>query len=161
MVNTQVFTLPLRIIQGAFAIIELGLTGYVVHRWANGWWSPSEANFLLFCSIWTCLALIYLIVAPLRFQTLAHKYAILAVEAVTTIFWFAGFIAFAVLLNNIGCNRHWSFCRASQAAAVFGAFEWLLFLASTALSAIYCFSHRGQHTAKHDPNIEVRPHTTV
>jgi len=158
MVNTQVFAFPLRIVQVIFAIIELGLTAYVVHAWDNSYWSsPSQANFLLFCSIWTILALLYLIFAPLRFPTLAHQYAILGVDAVTMIFWFAGFIAFAVLIDDWGCGTRWGFCRVSQAAAVFGAFEWLLFAASTVLDGLYCFSHRGS-TVKHDSTAEVHAH---
>jgi hypothetical protein len=143
MVNTQVFTLPLRIAQAICAIIELGLTAYgkhslpnissytnnskVVHQWHGGFYSyssPSQANFLLFCSIWTILALIYLILAPLRFPALAHKYAILGIDAVTMIFWFAGFIAFAVYIGDWGCSSRSGFCRVSEAAVVFAAFEW-------------------------------------
>lgn len=52
------------------------------------------------------------------------------------IFWFAGFIALAVLLGNIGCGSHYGPCRAAEAATVFGAFEWLLWLATTAMSAL-------------------------
>ncbi|EHK96172.1 hypothetical protein M7I_8129 [Glarea lozoyensis 74030] len=100
MINTQVFTLPLRVTQLIFAIISLGLTAYVVHLWAPlnyyPWDRPSQPSFLLFCAIWTLLALTYLILTPLRFPRFAHKYAILAVDAVTMIFWFAGFVAFAV-----------------------------------------------------------------
>ncbi|KAE9980280.1 hypothetical protein EG327_006638 [Venturia inaequalis] len=119
------FTLPLRIAQALLAILILGLMSYVVSNWNGpyGNWSPAEANFLLFCSVWTILAVAYLIVAPARFPTAAHKFGILAAEALTMIFWFAGFIAFAVLLTNWGCTRG-SPCRASQAAVVFGAFEW-------------------------------------
>jgi hypothetical protein len=142
MVNTQVFTLPLRIAQAIFAIIELGLTAYgnpplqpnslctnfltVIHQWDKSYYysSPSQANFLLFCSIWTLLALIFLILAPLRFPSLAHKYALLAVDAVTMLFWFAGFIAFTVLIDDWGCGKRWTYCRVGQAAVVFGAFEW-------------------------------------
>jgi hypothetical protein len=107
------------------AIIILGLMAYVVDSWNGpyGTWSPTEANYLLFCAVWTILALIYLIVAPARFPTAAHKYGILAAEALTMIFWFAGFIALAVLLTDIGCRR-WAVCRAAEAATVFGAFEW-------------------------------------
>jgi hypothetical protein len=112
------YTLPLRAAQGVLAIIILGLTAYDVSIW-----SPSETNFLLFCSIWTILALVYLIVAPAQFPTAAHKFGILAAEVVTMIFWFAGFIAEAALLGDTECHRG-SVCRSMQAATVFGAFEW-------------------------------------
>jgi hypothetical protein len=114
------YTLPLRAAQGVLAIIILGLTAYDVSLW-----SPSETNFLLFCSIWTILALAYLIVAPARFPTAAHKFGILAAEVVTMIFWFAGFIAEAVLLTDLGCHRG-TLCRSMQAATVFAAFEWFV-----------------------------------
>jgi hypothetical protein len=86
--------------------------------------SPGQVNFLLFDSVWTLLALAYLIVVPWRFsETMAHhKFAILAVEAVTMIFWFAGFIALAVFLSDRRCFGH--VCSAAKAAAAFGGFEW-------------------------------------
>lgn len=133
------FTLPLRVAQAILSILVLGLTAYVVSLWA-----PSEVNFLLFTSIWTFLALAYLIVTPGKFPEAAHKYGvsfsqtpandmeranidglfqILAAEIITAIFWFAGFIACAVLLTDTGCRRG-SGCRSLQAATVFGAFEW-------------------------------------
>jgi hypothetical protein len=98
---------------------------------ANDWawyWSPSQINFLIFTSVWTLLALAYLIITPGRFPTAAHKYGILAAEAVTMLFWFADFIALAVLLTNAGCSAHsgryWGPCRAAIAGDVFAAFEW-------------------------------------
>ena len=52
-----------------------------------------------------------------------HKFAILAVDAVTAIFWFAGFIALAVLIGVPDCgNNH--ICGALQASVAFGAFLW-------------------------------------
>lgn len=119
------FTLPLRVAQALLAILVLGLMSYVVSEWNGpyGTWSPEEANFLLFVSVWTILAVAYLIIAPARFPTAAHKFGILVAESITMLFWFAGFIAFAVLLTDLGCRRG-SPCRASQAAVVFSAFEW-------------------------------------
>ena len=114
------FTLPLRIAQGLLTIIVLGLSAYVV---SELWDSLDEANFLVFVSVWTILALAYLVVTPGRFPQFAHKYAILAVEAVTMIFWFAGFVALAAFLGDVRCRRG-SVCRTAQAATVFGAFEW-------------------------------------
>jgi len=78
----------------------------------------------LFCSVWTILALAYLIITPGRFPDAAHKYGILGVEVLTMIFWFAGWIAMAALLGDYGCNQHWGVCRASTAATIFAAFEW-------------------------------------
>jgi hypothetical protein len=57
---------------------------------------------------------------------LAHKYGILAAEAVTMIFWFAGFIALAVRLTDSSCpnNAEKKSCGLATAGNVFAAFEW-------------------------------------
>jgi hypothetical protein len=93
------------------------------------WWSPSQINFLIFTSVWTILALVYLIIAPARYPAAAHKFGILAAEVLTMLFWFAGFIALAVLLTDVGCSaggagHWWGPCRAAIAGDVFAAFEW-------------------------------------
>lgn len=169
------FTLPLRIAQGVFTIIVLGLTAYgkfsknlhdprlshpslpsicttpepgpqpivwnssplpspttppltqrkiVCDWWTTHWYanSPEEINYLIFVVVWTLLALAYLVVAPARFPAAAHKFAMLAVEALTMLFWFAGFIALAVWLNGRVCFG--SVCASAKAATVFAAFEW-------------------------------------
>jgi hypothetical protein len=96
----------------------------VVSAWSDGYWSPSQANFLLFCSVWTILALAYLVIVPGRFADLSHKYGIFAVELVTMIFWFAGWVALAVFLGDAGCSIWSDVCRAAEAATVFAAIEW-------------------------------------
>lgn len=81
-------------------------------------------NFLVFCAVWTILALIFLILVPWRFSETGahHPIVFTAVEAVTMIFWFAGFIAAAVFLSDRVCFG--SVCGAAKAATVFGAFLW-------------------------------------
>jgi hypothetical protein len=89
------------------------------------WWSFSDTvNFLLFLGCWTTfLATPYLLAAPIYFPRLAHRFVIPAVEVITMIFWFAGFIAMGAQLPAPAyCT--WSGCRALQAVTVFGAFEW-------------------------------------
>ncbi|KAF4633017.1 hypothetical protein G7Y89_g5106 [Cudoniella acicularis] len=161
MVAFEALVFPLRIAQAILAIIILSLIAYVINSWSAPYyyysWSPSSANFLLFCSIWTILVLVYLVVAPLRFQQATHKFAILGVEFVAMIFWFAGFIAYAVFIT--GCSDAWGVCRASEAAVTFGAFEWLLFLFSTFMAAAHCWRTRNTNTTKHDPAIEVQAAT--
>jgi len=143
------FTLPLRVAQALLAILVLGLTAYDVSIW-----SPSDTNFLLFCSIWTLLAVAYLVITPGRFPTAAHKFGILAAEVLTMIFWFAGFIAEAVLLTDVSCHRG-SVCRSMQAATVFAAFEWLLFSATTIMSALHCWRTRNSNDQRADPQMQV------
>ncbi|GAB7366630.1 hypothetical protein MBLNU230_g8614t1 [Neophaeotheca triangularis] len=139
--DTSKITLGLRIAQAIFAIIVLGLTAYVASWWSSYWNStaPAQISFLLFTSIWTLLVLIYLFIIPNRFSTsvLANPYLILGLEALTMLFWFAGFIAVAVFLGDRVCFGH--VCAAGRAAAVFGGFTWLLFAVTTALAALAMF----------------------
>lgn len=130
--------IPLRAVQAVFAIIVLGLTAYgkqekkfLVNKMSNlslmmrtvaSGASPASDNFLVFTSVWTLLALIYLAVVPTFVPKASHKFAILAVEALTTLFWFAGFIALAVFLGDRVCHGH--VCAAAKAATVFAAFTW-------------------------------------
>ena len=120
------FALPIRIAQGFLALLILILMAYVVNNWANGWWSPDSANFLLFCAVWTLLAVAYLVLSSIRFHDhpVGHKFGVLAVEVVTTIFWFAGWIAFACLLGDLPGSRWWTVKRVGEAAVVFAAIEW-------------------------------------
>ena len=137
--ETGLIAKVLRAIQAIFAIIILGLTAYgkplrllsrtslttSVANWWSGHWhrnAPSEVGFLVFTSIWTLLALLYLMLAPRFFPTAAHKFGILGAEALTMLFWFAGFIAMAVWLTDRLC--YGGICTTAKAAAVFAAFEW-------------------------------------
>ncbi|CZT19073.1 uncharacterized protein RCC_04919 [Ramularia collo-cygni] len=143
LLHNKTVHLALRAVQGVFAIIVLGLAGYVAHWW-NGYWnasSPSEINFLIFCAVWTLLVLIYFVLAGTTSGArVHHPYAVLGLDAITMIFWFAGFIAVAVFVHNRGCFG--GVCRAAKAAAVFGAFEWLLFAITTAISALALRGHK-------------------
>jgi hypothetical protein len=112
---------------------------------------------MLFTSIWTLLILVYLVLAPLRFPTAAHKFGILAAEAITNIFWFAAWVAMASLLGSI-YTHGWDAYRVAVAATVFAAIEWLLFMATTIMASMHVWRTRGAgHSGKHDPNMEVRP----
>ncbi|KFX97105.1 hypothetical protein O988_05033 [Pseudogymnoascus sp. VKM F-3808] len=131
---------PVRVVQALFAIIVLGLLADVT----TNWYTASEVNFLIFTSVWTLLAVAYLVIAPLTFATAAHKYGILVAEALTMLFWFAGFIALADLLGRVGCtSRAGKACSESIAATVFAAFEWLLFAGTTILAALHVWRTRG------------------
>lgn len=54
--------------------------------------------------------------------SLAHPFILLGVNALTMLFWFAGFIALAVFLSD--SRGESSPTSASRAADVFAAFEW-------------------------------------
>lgn len=69
------------------------------------------------------MAVPYLGAAPVWFPRLAHHVVIPAVEIITMIFWFAGFVALGAELPPPAYCIY-STCRALQATTVFGAFEW-------------------------------------
>jgi len=162
------WVLPVRVAQLAFTIIVLGLTAYVANEYngtsyynggyyySHGNASPSQVNFLIFCAVWSILAVAFLVLSP-RYDTQArhigHKFAILAVDAVTAIFWFAGFVALAVFIGVPNCgNNH--VCGALQASVAFGAFLWVLFSATAVLDTMHVFRTRDTHDPK--PAREVR-----
>lgn len=78
----------------------------------------------------------YLFLAPAYFPALANRIAILAVEAVTMVFWFAGFIALGAWLPSPSFCKG-DLCNSLQAATVFGSFEWCV---SPLLSRFCCDS---------------------
>lgn len=124
--DSRTAVLALRVVQFIFSIIVLGLEAYVAHWWNKYYHasSPSQINFLIFCAIWTLLALVFLIIVPLRFggRIAYEKYVILGVEALTMLFWFAGFVALAVFLSGRVC--YGQVCNCAKAGAAFGAFAW-------------------------------------
>ncbi|KAL1979496.1 hypothetical protein VTN96DRAFT_5693 [Rasamsonia emersonii] len=122
-----------RLAQAVFGIIVLGLTAYVINWENERWWGSADSvNFMLFNSIWTLLIVLpYLCLVPNFFIQLSNVRAILALEIITMIFWFSGFIALAAALPPAsGCG--YSACQSAQAASAFGAFEWVLFSITTA-----------------------------
>ncbi|KAH7116188.1 membrane-associating domain-containing protein [Dendryphion nanum] len=146
------FILPLRAVQAVFSLIVLGLTAYIVSAW---YWSPHSVNFMLFCSVWTLLAVAYLVLAPTRFPRAAHKYAICAVESITMIFWFAAWVAVAALWGDLHLWRSWGPRNAGIAAIIFGAFIWLTFLATTIMSALHVY-RTPRSTTSADPEMRAQ-----
>ena len=101
--------------------------------------SPSSVSFLIFASLWTVLlALPYLTITPRFFPTAAHKHGILAAEAVTMLFWLAGFLAEAVFMSHLGFCRG-SVCVSARAGVAFSAMSWVLFVSTTVMAMIYVF----------------------
>ncbi|KAI1074837.1 membrane-associating domain-containing protein [Whalleya microplaca] len=141
------------IVAALFSIVELGLTAYLASSFDSVSWygyyrgaSPSRVNFMVFNSVWSLLVLLYVGVTPLYLTSWFHKLAALALNAVTTIFWFAGAIALAVFVGgpwSCGAN---SFCGAEEAAVAFGFFLWALFTFLTVLDALEALRSRGHNT---------------
>lgn len=93
---------------------------------------------MVFASVWTLVILLYLSLAPRVLSAVAHPVAMLALDALTMLFWFAGFVALAVFHHQAeevylgdgygdvykGCSIAGGFCGEVEAAVVFGALEW-------------------------------------
>jgi hypothetical protein len=167
----EVAVLPLRAVQALFSIIVLGLTAYLVDAWSNPWdsWSPHSVNFMLFTAVWTLLAVAYLVLAPTRFPRAAHKFAILGVEALTMLFWFAAWVAVAALWGDwYKPARHGSLWSTGVAAIIFSAFIWYVppsprvdtRIRSNAMQACFCCNnHPGDAACA--PHIERQQRTTA
>jgi hypothetical protein len=119
---------------------------------------------MLFTSLWTLLAVAYLVLAPARFPAAAHKFAIGGVEFITMLFWFAAFVAVASRWGNSWwAGRQGTFYSCGVAAIVFSAFNWyevsspsddgvltcnrLAFVATTVLAALHIRSSPRNDTA--------------
>ena len=92
---------------------------------------------MVFVSVWTFVVLIFLILAPRFFNNKPAKLAAVGLDLLTALFWFAGFIALAVLYHDgfatdyyysiAFCDAIDNGCSVMEAAVVFGAFEWYVF----------------------------------
>lgn len=95
---------------------------------------PSAWGFLMYCAVWTVIVVIFNLVcgamAPHR-GWVGHVR--IGTEAVAILSWFAGWIAVAVNVGTNTCPSEEDGCGSIKAATVFGAFEWLLFVATAVL----------------------------
>jgi hypothetical protein len=122
------YILPIRAVQAVLSITVLGLMSYgaplqpkalflfyllspiAVSSWWSSHWrqsSPSEVNFLIFAPSWTVLTILALVLAQLRYSHLTSskgaQWSLLALEGLTMLFWFGGFVALAVFLSDRIC----------------------------------------------------------
>jgi len=143
----------LRIAQMIFGIIVLGLTAYLVYGithtcvydydiygdfYCTTVSSPGHINFNVFCGVWTFLICLYLIPAAFK-TTLHHSIAVLVLDALSVVFWFAGFIALAVFTGYYAVFTGDDFSSGFGilvAAAIFGALEWIFFVITLAFTAL-------------------------
>ncbi|KAM3075665.1 hypothetical protein ACMFMG_007798 [Clarireedia jacksonii] len=104
---------------------------------------PNAWGFLMFCAGWTVLLAIFHLIAGNRFTDRALiGYIRVGAEAVAVLSWLAGMIAVAVQIGTDTClgGDNKSSCGVLTAATVFAAVEWLLFMATAALTAMLVFS---------------------
>jgi len=145
---------PIRLTQAVFAIITLGLAGYVIH-----WYtavkevpepSPSQFNILIFNALFTFLSCLYLTISPVYYPEISHKYIVLGLDGVIALFWFASFIAMGVFLGGLeSCIG--DVCGSAKAAVVLGAFEWVLFMATSILAGMHVWRTRNSIDSKPAP----------
>jgi len=149
--------LILRGVQAALAVIILGLSAAVINNFLKfGIGSPDVINFLLFCSIWTFLVLAYICFAPSFAPQLHNQYGVLGAEVVTTIFWFAGWVASAAWIAPWKSCLNDTTCGAAKAATAMGAFEWVAFMISSFL-VVRAFMHTRKGAGAATPGTEMPP----
>ncbi|KAL5352753.1 hypothetical protein ACLOAV_002701 [Pseudogymnoascus australis] len=100
--------------------------------------SPSQFNFLIFTGVWSVLSIFYLEIVPRRWPRGSHPYAAFALESLTTLFHFSGFIALSVFLSKLLFCRG-SVCHAARADVGAATFGFVLWLASTVVMGIEIF----------------------
>ncbi|KAI1844155.1 hypothetical protein JX265_002928 [Neoarthrinium moseri] len=119
--------LGLRAAQLVMAFVILGLSAYVAN-WYNVdtlTSSPSQINWLLFCSLFTIISIAYIELAPRFMPKVAHPMAFVGLELANVLFYFAGFIALSVFISKLLFCRG-SVCGSARADVAFGAFEFLV-----------------------------------
>ncbi|KAL6707059.1 hypothetical protein ACN47E_004811 [Coniothyrium glycines] len=131
---------PVRGVQAGLSIAVLGLMGYVASWWTTHWrqMAPSEVHFLVFAPAWSLLALVPLILVPLKFNHLlstpAGRYGMVGLEGLTMLFWFSGFIALAVFLSDRICFG--MVCDVARASAGLSALTWVAFTVTFVVGVI-------------------------
>ncbi|KAK9375426.1 membrane-associating domain-containing protein [Lipomyces chichibuensis] len=154
----------LRIAQVVLAIVCLGLAAETVSV------SSNDAGYLIFVSVWTFLALAFLVFAPIYWtRGIFHRLAPLGVELLTNVFWFTAFIVMAAIYGPGSCSwyrdyndnnyypryypyysyrssRYKTACQTSKAAIAFAAINWLLFIFTTVLMTAALFGLRFSRT---------------
>ncbi|KAJ4987524.1 hypothetical protein SVAN01_06981 [Stagonosporopsis vannaccii] len=135
---------PVRGAQAVFSVIVLGLMAYgpsfespfniqanltQVSSWWTSHWrqeSPAQVSFLIFTAVWSLVTLIPIFLIPLKFSHLlssaGFRWGLVTLDALTMLFWFAGFVALAVFLNGRICFGQ--VCDVARAGAVFGGLSW-------------------------------------
>ncbi|KAF6806438.1 hypothetical protein CMUS01_14361 [Colletotrichum musicola] len=138
------------IVAAVFSIIELGLTGYGTpsNTVASAYWwrSPDIVNFIIFNSVWSLLVLAYVGLTPLYMTRLFHKLVSLGLLVITTIFWFAGAVAYAVFTGHPRCGLN-TVCGSQQAGVAFAFFIWAIFTFLTVLDTLEVMRSRGHNTS--------------
>ncbi|KAL1601553.1 hypothetical protein SLS60_006468 [Paraconiothyrium brasiliense] len=159
MVNFGKIILGARGVQALLSVVVLGLMAYVASWWTSHWraMSPVEVNFMVFSPVWSLLALVALVVVPMKFSSLASstggKFGLLGLEILTMLYWFGGFIALAVFLRDRICFG--TVCDIAKAGTALSAVNWLVWMGSAVLSAVMCFRRERVAPMLKEPKVEM------
>ncbi|KAK5164790.1 uncharacterized protein LTR77_009454 [Saxophila tyrrhenica] len=146
---SQILNLVFRGLQFFFALLVMALTGDMISDAFAG--NPSIINYAMFCAVFAMLCLFYLIPASFMSSLALGGMVPLAIDALNTLFWFCGAVAYAAELGVHSCsNNHYlrnnritngadnmhQRCQESQAVTAFLWFGFACFAVSTALSGM-------------------------
>ncbi|CAI6333908.1 unnamed protein product [Periconia digitata] len=159
------WVLPVRGVQFALSATVLGMMAYVASWWSSHWrqMSPVEVNFMIFSPIWSILALAALIVVPMKFPSMAEqtgpKIGLFVLELVTSLYWFGGFVALAVFLNDRICFG--TVCSIAKAGTAISAINWAAWAATLVATVIRVFFNKGASMSKAPGAPKVEMHQGV
>lgn len=148
-----VWLLLIRGIQLVFAIVILGLSAYAGSGYLIFY---AGYGIGIFSFVWTLLFIGYIEGSMFFIPSLYNKYIHLALECLSVIFWLSTFGALANVatgwnyvysysyyyIKRSVVSDYNSYANTTKAAAVFGAFEWALFVGSLISYAIFLHRHR-------------------
>ncbi|KAF2264287.1 hypothetical protein CC78DRAFT_533349 [Lojkania enalia] len=110
---------------------------------------------MIFAPVWTVLSLVPLILLPLKWPYMATgspgKFLLLALECVTMLYWFSGFIALAVFLSDRICFG--TVCSVAKAGTAISAFQWVAFAATVVGGVMSLFKKHGG--VAREPKVEM------
>ncbi|KAI9855374.1 MAG: hypothetical protein M1813_009832 [Trichoglossum hirsutum] len=146
--STDVPQIILRSVQAFCTLLILALVGNMVHEATHG--NPSVVNYQIFVGAFSFLSLIYLFPSALtdRFR---YRLVTLVLDALNTLFFFAGGVALAARLGVHSCGNQAYLklnkvtngadnmskrCHEAQAATAFLWFGFAAYLVSAILSSL-------------------------
>ncbi|KAF2815537.1 uncharacterized protein BDZ99DRAFT_198134 [Mytilinidion resinicola] len=155
------WTLALRIVSLVLAVIILGLNAYGIR-----WWAFDKLIFSLVVCLCTIGVVVYMVVATLAIPKAYNMWAFLALDIWMVIFWLIQFALVASLAAafadatswaySYGYSYYWkrgdlskrdtttygAYYGALVAGAVFGAFNFILFVVNLIIFSIHLHKHR-------------------
>ncbi|PVI08627.1 hypothetical protein DM02DRAFT_647964 [Periconia macrospinosa] len=159
------WVLPVRGVQFVLSTTVLGMMAYVASWWSTHWrqMSPVEVNFMIFSPVWSLIALAALIVVPMKMPAVAEqtgpKIGLFVLELVTSLYWFGGFIALAVFLNDRICFG--TVCTVAKAGTALSAVNWAAWAATLVATVIRTFFNKGSSPSKGSGVPKVEMHQGV